>query len=157
LIQNFVSNTIESCWYELDPYDVFLVWQFDTTVDTYIPACAICTANIFLLVGVYRAKISVATKHSKSQQQDSHIAVSLMLISIFYVVIMLPASISFSYQLWIIQFPIDIEYNILVNYITTFFDEFSMFNYSLNFVIYGCTLPFYREEARNMFRIRRKM
>jgi hypothetical protein len=149
LAKAHVTFSVDACWYTEDPLLIFLLWQIDSLFLTYLPCCFIILANVCILVGLIRSRRSVSGKVT-GQGQESKTIVSLMLISIFYIIFMLPASVSFSYQLYVTIFPYDVNFLVSLNYIVTFFDEFSMFNYSFNFIIYGCTLPFYRQEARTM-------
>jgi hypothetical protein len=144
-----VISSVDSCWYTESHFLIFLLWQIDSLFLTYLPCCFIILANVCILVGLIRSRRSVSGKVT-GQGQEGKAIVSLMLISIFYIIFMLPASVSFSYLLYVIIFPYDVNFLVSLNYIVTFFDEFSMFNYSFNFIIYGCTLPFYRQEARIM-------
>jgi uncharacterized membrane protein HdeD (DUF308 family) len=116
---------------------------------TYLPCFLITLGNILILVGVIRARQSMS-REVKGHSQETKIMFSLALVSVFYIIFMLPASVSFSYMLYIIIFPFEESFIVSLNYTVTFFDEFSMLNYCFNFVIYGCTLPFYREEAYAM-------
>jgi hypothetical protein len=147
LIKKHVIFSLDACWYTERPFLIFLLWQVDSLFLTYLPSCFIILANFCILVGVIRSRRSVSGK-VRDQSQEGKTIVSLMLISIFYIIFMLPASVSFSYLLYVAIFPYDVNFLISLNYIVTFFDEFSMFNYSFNFIIYGCTVPFYRQEAR---------
>jgi hypothetical protein len=149
LLKKHVIFSLDACWYTESPFLIFLLWQIDSLFLTYLPCCFIILANVCILVGVIRSRRSVSGKVT-GQGQEGKTIVSLLLISIFYIIFMLPASVSFSYLLYVMIFPSDVNFIISLNYIVTFFDEFSMFNYSFNFIIYGCTLPFYRQEARVM-------
>jgi hypothetical protein len=159
LCGTFLFYTIESCWYIGSAYFLFVVWQYDTTFQNYVPSCLIFLANILILVGMGKAKraISKTAQNLKDHRQEQKVILSLMLISFFYIIFMLPASISFSYIQWITQYPeVSTAYVRSVHDLVTFFDEFSMFNYSLNFLIYGSTLPFYRRELNNIFGLKRR-
>jgi hypothetical protein len=156
LVKTYVVASVDSCWYLADDLrEVFILWQIDSIFFTYLPCLFIIIANIFILLGVVRAKRAVSGK-AKGQSQEHKIIVSLMLISIFYIIFMLPASASFSYMLYCLIYPFEDNFIFSLNNIVTFFDEFSMFNYSFNFIIYGCTLPFYRKEAYAMLCTRKR-
>jgi hypothetical protein len=156
LVDAFNVGTIRACFYKR--FDLkFSLYQFDTTLHNYIPCCLIFINNILIFVGINRAKQRVDGKISSGtckSAQDMRILISLMIVSTMYVVFMMPASTSFSYQLYlIVHGKGDANYREFIHYLVTFFDEFSMLNYSFNFIIYGCTLPFYRGEVRKMFRV----
>jgi hypothetical protein len=143
----------DACFYT---FNTFWLWQYDTLIHNYFPCLAIIIANTLILIGVRRAQTAVNTKSPASKQttQDRRILVSLMLVSTFYIIFMLPASTSFAYFNYVLEWEnFSASYISFINEIVTFFDQFSMLNFCFNFVIYGCTLPFYRQEVRKMFTV----
>jgi hypothetical protein len=96
---------------------------------------------------------TVTTTESR-EMQDRKLLLSLMLISTFYIIFMMPSSVSFTYILYLQQDLTQVDpYSLeLLYYYARFCDTFSMLNFCLNFIIYGSTLPFYQEEFWNMFK-----
>jgi hypothetical protein len=149
------SNVV-GCWYITNQFQTLMVWQYDELLHNYIPCCLIFISNITILIGIKRANPSRDAKITSTRKpiQDGRILMSLMLISTLYVIFMMPASACFSYNLYLLTTD-DVSHFYLefVNYLVTFCDEFSMMNFCFNFIIYGCTIPFYRKEAMDMFRL----
>jgi hypothetical protein len=146
-------GAIDACFYTVN---IFWLFQYDTFIHNYLPCLAILLANTLILIGVRRAQSAVNTQTvaSKKTTQDRRILVSLMTVSTFYIFFMLPASTSFAYFNYIVEWKnYSASFVTFMNDLVTFFDQFSMLNFCFNFVIYGCTLPFYREEVRKMFRV----
>jgi hypothetical protein len=150
LNETYVVEGIDYCFYL---NDIFWLWQYDTLFHNYLPCLAIVIANTLILIGIRRAKTSLASKTPSTKTiQESKVMISLFVVSTLYVVFMLPASSSFTYINFILEWRnYDASYINLIHVVVTFFDQFSMFNFCFNFVIYGCTLPFYREEIKKMF------
>jgi hypothetical protein len=150
LMQTHVIEGIDACFYVAD---IFWLWQYDTLMHNYLPCLMIIIANTLILTGIRRAKTSLANKTPSTKTiQEGKVLISLFVVSTLYVVFMIPASSSFAYFNFIVEWrEYDASYIDLMNVIVTFFDQFSMFNFCFNFVIYGCTLPFYREEIKKMF------
>jgi hypothetical protein len=150
----YMSVSTASCFYNTSPIATFNIVLFDLAVYNYIPSCLIFLANIAILVGIRRAKRSFKSKEVVSRKgQDNRLIMSLMLVSTLYIVFMTPASASVIYHLnyLLTSDVVDEKYNELLYTIVTFLDQFSLLNYCFNFIIYGCTLPFYRNEARRLF------
>jgi hypothetical protein len=145
------------CWYGTSAFVQLLIWQYDEAFHNYIPCSLIFIANICILVGLHRAnRLNIKSSLSKNTVQERRIIFSLMLVSTLYIIFMLPASVSFSYNMYLYsKDTIDPVYLEFIHYLVTFFDEFSMMNFSFNFIIYGCTLPFYRQAVLDMFHFRR--
>jgi hypothetical protein len=150
LMQTYVVEGIDACFYLTD---TFWLWQYDTLMHNYLPCLMIVIANTIILTGIRRAKTSLTSKtHSTKTIQESKVLISLFVVSTLYVVFMIPASCSFTYFNFVLESRNYGSSSLnLIHVIVTFFDQFSMLNFCFNFVIYGCTLPFYREEIKKMF------
>jgi hypothetical protein len=147
----YVESSSSTCFYNTSAFVRLILWQFDTTVHNYIPCLLIIVSNTMILIGIQRAKVSVDSKMAvqRKQTQDGHVVVSLLLVSTLYIILMMPPSAMVTYLLFFLESNknakagyVDLIYNIL-----TFLDEFSLMNFCFNFIIYGCTLPFYRKEV----------
>jgi hypothetical protein len=154
VVSSNADDVLSWCWYNADPFQTLMIWQYDELIHNYIPCCLIFISNITILIGIKRANQSRDAKITSARKpiQDGRILMSLMLISTLYVIFMMPASSSFSYNLYLLTTD-DVSHSYLefVNYLVTFCDEFSMMNFCFNFIIYGCTMPFYRKEVRDLF------
>jgi hypothetical protein len=148
------DGNITGCFYTVSPFATLMIWQYDELLHNYIPCLLIFAANVCILIGIRRANKSCDVKMAaaRRQIQDGRILLSLMLISTLYVIFMMPASVSFSYQLYLFTTDnVSHIYLAFVGYLVTFCDEFSMMNFCFNFIVYGCTLPFYRNEVKSIF------
>ena len=155
-IKNYQVSGAARCWYPGDLYVAFIMFHIESIMFTYLPCMLILLANLFILFGVSRARSAISGK-VKGQGQEKRIVGTLVSVSVFYIIFMFPASVLYSYFLYIMMFPGEESYAAWMYNIMSFFDQFSMFNYCLNFIIYGCTLPFFRREAEVIFRLRKNI
>jgi hypothetical protein len=145
----YTASGLPVCFY---PNNALLLWQYDTAFHNYFPCFLIVVANSLILVGLSRGRRSFAGNKPAKSQQDNRIVHSLLIISTLYLVFMLPASLFFTYMLYLDNIPnLDPNYVEFIYSLMSFLDEFSMLNYCLNFVIYGCSMPFYRREVWELF------
>jgi hypothetical protein len=153
----YLEAGIPICFYNTSSFLQLVIWQLDTTIHNYIPVCLICISNVTILVGLQRAKKTFDSKTavSRKQTQDNRIVVSLLLVSTLYIVFMMPASVMTTYLFVSASQNAPPEYVQVMYYVTTLFDEYSLMNYCFNFIIYGCTLPFYRDVVMSMFRVKK--
>ena len=156
LMDVYAVGEEKTCFYKL-VHIRFTLWQFDTAILNYIPCCSIFILNVLIFIGVHEAGKSIdRKKYQQNSAKDGNLLISLLVVSTFYVIAMMPMSISFSYQLYLEVYGKGDENDLeFIFYLVAFFDEFSMMNYSFNFIIYGCTLPFYRLEVRKMFGLKK--
>jgi hypothetical protein len=84
---------------------------------------------------------------------DGKVILSLMLVSSLYVIFLTTPSAMWTY--W--AGPLkngnrDPKYSEFIFYVAYMLNQVSVMNYCCcNFIIYGCTLPFYRQEVKNVF------
>jgi hypothetical protein len=146
----YIVASRKGCYYTSHGF----VWfQYDTAMHNYIPCCCITIANALILIGVRHATASTTGKvqEEKKSTQDRRILISLLLVSTLYVVFMMPASVTYTYFLYLQEMTkYDETYLAFIDHVVTFFDQFSMLNYCFNFLIYGFTLPFFRDDLRKM-------
>jgi hypothetical protein len=155
-VESDIKDSAMWCYYALGPSLGFWIYQWDTGMHNYIPIPVIILANLLILIGINNAKRSFKSQSeiTRNTHHENRVVISLLLVSTFYIIFMLPASASFSYNLWLFQFPdSDTQYLTLIHFVVTFCDQFSMLNYCFNFIVYGCTMPFFRQSAREILRI----
>ena len=139
------------CSYSTSSFIGGIIFQLEVAMTNYIPFTLIFFSNVMIVLGIARARRSDTGKVSQSanQQQENRMIVSLMLVSTLYIIFLMPASTMYTYFLFVARESSDNqEFRNYVNLLL----NFSMLNYCLNFVIYGCTLPFYRSDARKIFK-----
>jgi hypothetical protein len=155
LNQVYIESSIPTCFYNTSLTIKFSILLFDTVAYNYLPCVCICLVNVFILFGIRRARVALVYKVSRKENQDGRLIISLLLLSTFYVIFMTPVSASVTYYFYYLKTTdvIDPKYQEMLFYILTFLDQFSLLNYCTNFIIYGCTLPFYRKEAGRLLRV----
>jgi hypothetical protein len=130
-----------------------IIWQIDTVLYNYLPCVLIFVANILTLLGIFRSRLHIEGKQSsRVSKGDSKVILSLMIVSTLYVVFLTPPSALWTY--W--DGPLrsethDQQYIQFIFYVTYMLNQISVINYCCNFIVYGCTMPFYRQEASQMF------
>jgi hypothetical protein len=133
-----------------------VVFQIDNLLFNYLPSVLIFLSNIMILIGIANSR---ATKKKltklHSHPQEGNMIVSLMFVSTLYVIFLFPASTMMTYFIFKMNdlANLDMEWFLLIKYVTEFLDQFSVMNYCCNFIIYGCTLPFFRKEFVKMLSV----
>jgi hypothetical protein len=138
------------CYYS-DPTVGLIVWQLEIALYNYVPCLLIFIANVLILIVLFISKNENLGKMTSHNRNETKLLISLLLVSSLYVVLLMPLSTLFTYLAEerdnLSQEQATLLYN-LVKLLT----QVSIVNYCQNFIIYGCTLPFYRQEARLIIR-----
>jgi hypothetical protein len=164
LVDVYADYGMIMCYYVGDSTMQLALLEFDTGLYYYIPCIMMLTSNVIILIGIFRgsriqekmAAIAATSRKKMTSQRsdtkDRKALFNLLVVSTTYVVLMTPNA-----ALWIYYVvktntssstPGSIE---LLLKIAGFCDVISLSNYCFNFVIYGCTLPFYQVEVWNIF------
>ena len=143
-----------SCWYppHMSPSDKMLLLMIDIFSNIGIPCILIFAFNIAISYRIVRST-SVMSQTSDSndlrnrQRREIKTVVNLLCISTFFFVCTMPTVVMWSY----------VDYVFYVKQESTplftaalFTDSLTILNYSLNFIIYGVSLDFYRRELFHM-------
>jgi hypothetical protein len=104
-VESDVDGGTKWCFYTVTPALGFWIYQWDTGMHNYVPIPLIITANIAILIGINRAKHSFNSKMKTTHKtkQETRVVLSLFLVSTFYIIFMLPASVSFSSIVWLFR------------------------------------------------------
>jgi hypothetical protein len=143
-----IEGTPVLCFYLTDQLSAQILWQFDIAVYNYVPCTLIFIANTLIITALFLKKDAIRT--TRKTRHEGKLLVSLMLVSTLYVVLLLPLSTLFTY-LADQRENLSPEKSLFLWYVVKFLTLVSVLNYCFNFLIYGFTLPFYREEALQMF------
>jgi hypothetical protein len=142
-------NHFYICFYYVPSFTRVVLYQIDICLYNYIPSCLIFVSNIIILIGIGRSKFDAKEKSSKSTTQDLKVIVSLLSVSTLFVILLTPASAAWTYYALALRATVvDAKYVKFLQYLGKFLSQVSHTNYCINFIIYGCTLPFYREELK---------
>ncbi|XP_064646578.1 rhodopsin, GQ-coupled-like [Lineus longissimus] len=153
LVLNHIETNLSasSCYYNTPTAVTFIILIFDIIVFSYLPCLFILIANILILFGIRKAKAKMMSQvlTSKNEHQDGRLVISLLLVSTLYIVFMTPVNVCATHYFYYLKSTriLDASYREMLFYILTFLDQYSLLNYCSNFIIYGCTLPFYRKEV----------
>lgn len=117
-------------------------------ISTIFPSICVAVINVFILVGVLRSsrdRKKLVSKDSGSSEAEKRCLRNLVIISILYLIFMLPFGIAWG----IIQLRPAIDIPIPDNFetIAIFSASWSLLNYCVNSVCYSFALPYYRKEA----------
>jgi hypothetical protein len=126
-----------------------ILYQFDVTLYNYAACIIIFNANILIVLALFKSRRTELKKSTQKSPVDGKILVSLMLVSTLYVALLMPFTAA-SYLLYNRANLTKERGQFVLGLLRGLFQLASL-NYCLNFIIYGCTLPFYREEARKIF------
>jgi hypothetical protein len=126
-----------------------LIIHVNNVLYIYLPTITIFGANIAILIGIARSLRQMAGSSTMSQtdRQETKVALSLFFVSTVYVVLLVPGSAVWAYR----ETVTDLIYGRMLTYVAKFGDQLHMLNYCINFIIYGCSLPFYQRESRIIF------
>jgi hypothetical protein len=141
--------SVVACFYATESNVKIILWQFDTSLYIYVPCSLIFVANVAIIVGTFRsskARSKIATSSGHVTGQETKMAISLIIISALYVIFLLPASLLIIFLFEKLSVANTGQNQILL-LILKLTQDFSIFNYCCNFIVYGCTLSFYREEV----------
>jgi hypothetical protein len=137
---------------------------YDMVSSQIIPCCLIFTLNILIGLGIRhsRRKIKLGTDEElRRYKRDLRCIVNLLVVSTVYFIFTTPRSVLWLYT-DIITFvvskydpSITQQYMSKMYEISIFGDMLNMFNYSLNFVIYGVSLNYYRQTIKAIIMCRR--
>ncbi|XP_064646713.1 neuropeptide SIFamide receptor-like [Lineus longissimus] len=147
-------NHFYICFYLVPSFTRVVLYQIDVILYNYIPSCLIFISNILILIGIGRSKIDKTEKITKSATQDLRVILSLLSVSTLFVIFLTPASAAWTYYALALRAPVvDAKFVRFLQYLGKFLAQISHLNYCINFIIYGCTLPFFRDELKKMFNI----
>ncbi|XP_064641652.1 FMRFamide peptide receptor frpr-18-like isoform X1 [Lineus longissimus] len=149
LMEN-TQGTPSLCFYKTDPVLSAVLWQVDISAYAYVPFFLIVQANVFILVAVNFSKNNKLGSNKGKTIQEGKLLVSLMSVSTLYIALVLPAAAIFTY-LSQAAGTLGEDRALFLWFMVKFLTLISVNNYCFNFIIYGCTLPFYREEVKRMF------
>jgi hypothetical protein len=148
-LMDLIEGTPVFCFYTTDPAEGFILFQFDISLFNYIPCTLIFIANTLILLAVLKPRGEDLRRSTHKTPKEGRMLVSLMLVSTLYVVLVLPFTSVFTY---LTEERPNLTENqaFFIFHTVKLLTQMCVINYCLNFIIYGCTLPFYREEARKM-------
>jgi hypothetical protein len=121
-------------------YHSFGAWLFNTNMVT--PVCIVLVLNSLIVIGVARASTDKhVSKASKTDVLQRKLIKNLLVVSLAYFLSMAPYVI-FRWTNTILRDPTSfIEWSATIS-------NFIVFNYSTNFIIYTCTLQYFRDDVR---------
>jgi hypothetical protein len=155
-----------TCWYELE-MDQNLKMPlaiYDIGSSQIIPCFLIFTLNILIGLGIRysRRKIKLGTDEElRRYKRDLRCIVNLLVVSTVYFIFTTPRSVLWLYTDLITFVVSKYDPSITQQYmnkmyeISVFGDMLNMFNYSLNFLIYGVSLNYYRQTIKAIIMCRR--
>jgi hypothetical protein len=149
-----IDGNPKYCFYTIEPTIGTIIYQIDTALYNYLPCTTIFMANILILVAIFRSRGQDLRRSTHKTSTDGRLLLSLMLVSTTYVLLLMPYPTLFTYVIFNKQ-NFSEEYGVYLGDMLRIIVHTSTLNYCINFIIYGCTLSFYREEATKMFRITR--
>jgi hypothetical protein len=155
ILMDVLTGPLTLCFYEATPVISAVLWQLDIASYSYVPCTLIFLANILILVALSFSKNQALGENTRKNRSEGKLLVSLMSVSTLYVLLLLPLTTLFTY-LADERNNLSEEQSQFLYYVMKFLNLVSMFNYCFNFVVYGFTLPFYRQEARRIFSINRR-
>jgi hypothetical protein len=150
LIQIYITDfdSLNCYYYSEDNVLRLVLWVTDNTLFNFMPAITIFISNIHIVVGIYKSQTVALNKQRQKDAQETKIAVSLMLISTFYIIFMCPSAIIWTIYNGPLTFGrVNPQYMAIVFEIAKFLEAVTLLNYSTNFVIYGISLPYFRTEV----------
>ncbi|XP_064624107.1 neuropeptides capa receptor-like isoform X2 [Lineus longissimus] len=123
--------------------EAFTVWLFNTNM--VAPVCIVFIINTLIVAGVFRASNNMHfVKDSKTEILQRKLVKNLFIISLIYFLSMAPYVI-FRWVDLITGAPV-----YLLEW-STAISNFIVFNYAVNFIIYLCTLKYFRDDVRYLF------
>jgi hypothetical protein len=158
----YATNSYSNCWYALEMPEILKVGlvMYDLVPNQVMPCFLIFVLNIVICAGIKRSSGQVKVEDDEQlrrRRRDTRCIVNLLVVSTVFFIFTTPQSI-----LW---FYTDIATFILAKHdpgiteqhlgtmyeISRFSDSLGMFNYCLNFIIYGVSLNYYRESVIDIF------
>jgi hypothetical protein len=143
--------SVVACFYATESNVRIILWQLDTSLYIYVPCSLIFVANVAIIVGTFRsskARSKIATSSGHVTGQETKMAISLIVISTLYIIFLLPATLLVTFLVEKLSLGNADQYQILLmNYFRKLLQNFHILNYCCNFIVYGCTLSFYRADA----------
>jgi hypothetical protein len=139
------------CYY-LGQTQALVLHMVDASINIYFPTLAMFIANAFIVYGLVHARKFQATATATAQKdnQDRKTSVNLITLSTLYISLMLPREVFWTYFEIIKYRNFANTYVLFILQLASFFDSISALNYSINFLIYGFSLPFYRQALRQI-------
>jgi hypothetical protein len=163
----YVTDTYSNCWYALDMPETLKIPLaiYDLMPSQIIPCFMIFILNILIALGLRRSSGQVklgSEEEIRRHRRDMRCIANLLVVSSVYFIFTTPRSILWLYT-DIVTFiivkhdPNMTELHLGTMYeISRFADSLTMFNYCLNFVIYGVSLNYYRETIVDIIHCRGK-
>jgi hypothetical protein len=171
----YTDKTLHQCYYTRgDGASIqrFTFWQVDFSLFYILPCCVITVTNTAIIKGIMSShdfrKNATSNREqikqnetdqreakAKVERQDRKSLINLLVVSTSYILFLTPSYSLTTYFLYVYEvelslIPSDPYHLQVMVYLMTIFDQFMAFNYCFNFIIYGCSLPFYRQEVRKM-------
>jgi hypothetical protein len=136
------------CYYNVEPTVAAILWHLDTVMYSYAPCAMIFLANILILIAIFKSRGTRGGlgRLTHKTSNEGRLLVSLMLVSTLFIVLVMPMNTSFTY-LAEEKENMTLDEAIFVYLIVKILTVVCVLNYCINFIVYGCTLPYYRREA----------
>ena len=150
ILMELIPGTPALCFYKTNQIIAAALWQFDIAMYDYLPSICIFIANGLILSAISRSRKQKLGENVQNSRSEGRLLISLMSVSTLYVVLLLPLSTLFAY-IAEARDTLGAERSLYLWYVMKYLTLVSVLNYCFNFIIYGCTLPFYRQEARKIF------
>jgi hypothetical protein len=150
----FYVNGHQLCYYT--SHRILLV-VFDNSLFYFMPCFVIMFTNISIIIGIVKSRSFIKEKVTSNtgDMQEKKTLINLIVVSTTYLIFMTPNSVTVVYYFQLISSPSEEtsqSYIDLMQFLGNFFHQFSFFNYCVNFIINGFSLPFYRQEVARMMR-----
>ncbi|XP_064625388.1 thyrotropin-releasing hormone receptor-like [Lineus longissimus] len=152
VLMNTIPGTPVLCYYDAEPTTAAILWLMDTILFCYAPSFLIFVSNILILVAIFKSRKSSGRTARQTHQtsNEGRLLVSLMLVSTLFIIFVLPANTTFAY-LADMQEKLTEDEALFLYYIVKFLTLVAVLNYCINFIIYGCTMPEYRQDVSKIF------
>jgi hypothetical protein len=162
----FVTDSYNNCWYSLEMPGMTKVGllMYDLIPSQVIPCLLIFILNILISAGIKRSslmQIQVVDEELRRRRRDMRCIVNLLVVSTVFFILTTPQSILWLYTDIAKYIVAERDHSITERHLETmyevsrFSDSICMFNYCLNFIIYGVSLNYYRDTALDILRCRK--
>jgi hypothetical protein len=145
----FTVNNATICYYPQAGVVRFVLLLSDNFLFYFLPCTMIIVANIAIVTGIVRSRRfqNVSSSNTKDIYEKKTLA-NLLVVSTFYIIFMTPNTVMIVYYFSLSGAGSD--HMQLILFVAMFAQQFCNFNYCINFIIYGISLPFYRSEVMKL-------
>jgi hypothetical protein len=151
VFDDITDTTPKLCFYITEHTLGAILYQIDLTLYNYAPCAIIFVSNTLILAAIIRpSKDKKLLRSTVRTANEGKLLISLMLVSTTYVILLLPFSSVASYT-FMNRHNLSDDRAVFIYNIVLFLMQIGTLNYCINFVIYGCTMSFYRQEALKIF------